>query len=79
MTTSLLIFVLTIGFYITPAILGGLSSTTVPMLIEQQIHTSSNWNFASALTVLLLVLVWSLNGLAERLGGSRGLVGRGGS
>jgi len=79
MTTSLLIFVLTIGFYITPAILGGLSSTTVPMLIEQQIHTSSNWHFASALTVLLLVVVWSLNAFAEQYGGVRGLINRGGS
>jgi ABC-type spermidine/putrescine transport system permease subunit I len=79
MTTSLLIFVLTIGFYITPAILGGLSSTTVPMLIEQQIHASTNWHFASALTVLLLVVVWGLNGLAERYGGVRGLIGRSGS
>lgn len=53
---TLLVFIMSLGFYITPAILGGTRDTTVPMVIENQVSTALNWGFGSALAVVLLIL-----------------------
>lgn len=50
-----LIFVLALGFFITPAILGGGKVTMIAVLIEQQVRELSNWGFAAALSATLLV------------------------
>jgi putative spermidine/putrescine transport system permease protein len=52
---ALLVFILTTGFYITPAILGSPRETMIAMLIETQGRRALNWGFASALSVALLV------------------------
>ena len=52
---SLLVFIFSLGFFITPALLGGRGSTMISMLIEQQVSLL-NWGFASALSLLLLVV-----------------------
>lgn len=49
-----LVFVLALGFYITPAILGGGRVTMIAVLIEQQVRELSNWGFAAALSTVLL-------------------------
>lgn len=49
----LLVFVLSLGFYITPALLGGSKNTMIAMLIENNINITLNWNLASALSLLL--------------------------
>ncbi len=51
-----LVFVLSIGFYITPALLGGGKVTMSALLIERQVSQFLNWGFASALSVVLLVV-----------------------
>jgi putative spermidine/putrescine transport system permease protein len=53
---TLLVFIMSLGFYITPAILGGNRDTTISMVIENQVSTILNWNFGSALAVILLVI-----------------------
>jgi ABC-type spermidine/putrescine transport system permease subunit I len=53
---TLLVFIMSLGFYITPAVLGGTRDTTIPMVIENQVSTALNWGFASALAAILLVL-----------------------
>lgn len=52
----LLVFIMAIGFFITPALMGGPEQMTIAMLIAQEVEITLNWAFASALaTVLLLV------------------------
>ena len=53
-----LVFMTSLGFYITPALLGGPRHMMAAVLIEQQANGLLNWGFASALsTTLLLVTV----------------------
>ncbi len=56
-----LVFVLSIGFYITPAILGGGKVTMSALLIEQQVSQFLNWGFASALSVVLLAVTLAVH------------------
>jgi len=52
----LLVFIMSLGYYITPALLGGPEDMVIAMLIATQVEFSMNWSFASALAVLLLVI-----------------------
>lgn len=67
---ALLTFTLGLGFYITPALLGGARNTFIAQLIADQITEQLNFGFASALAVVLLVLtafVFGLFGLVLRV------------
>jgi ABC-type spermidine/putrescine transport system permease subunit I len=52
---SLLVFMLAIGFFITPALLGGRKDLVISVLIENQINYTLNWSFAAAIAFTLLV------------------------
>jgi putative spermidine/putrescine transport system permease protein len=52
----LLVFILALGFFITPALMGGPTELTVPMLIEREVEITMNWSFASALATALLLV-----------------------
>ncbi|MTH60141.1 ABC transporter permease [Paracoccus litorisediminis] len=56
-TGAFLTFVLCIGDYITPQILGGNSELTLPQLIMLQLGRRGDYPMASALAVVLMVLV----------------------
>lgn len=66
---SVLVFITALGFYVTPALLGGDQNTMIAVLIEQQVTKTLNWPLASALaTVLLLAVVstlWMISLLAK--------------
>ena len=64
---SVLLFVLGLGFFITPALLGGGKVTLVAVLIEANIREALNWPLAAALSVLLLVATGLALGPAYRL------------
>lgn len=49
-----LVFILSIGFYITPALLGGGRVLMIAVLIEKQVREFLDWGFASALSMVLL-------------------------
>ena len=51
----LLVFVLALGFYITPALLGGLRDQMISQLIVQQVQQRLDWGFGTAMSVLLMV------------------------
>ena len=51
----LLVFILALGFYITPALLGGQRDVMISMLIQQQVALLK-WGLASALALVLLVV-----------------------
>ena len=52
----LLLFVGSMGFYITPALLGGPSNVLISNLIDSQISGLIHWEFGSAISVILLVI-----------------------
>ena len=52
----LLTFIIAVGFYITPALMGGAGDVTIAMLIQREVEISVNWPFASALSVVLLAV-----------------------
>ncbi|QQO35526.1 ABC transporter permease subunit [Bradyrhizobium diazoefficiens] len=62
----LLVFIYCLGFYITPALMGGLSDLTITMEISSQVVERLNWNFGSALSVVLLVTVFGILWIGSR-------------
>jgi putative spermidine/putrescine transport system permease protein len=50
-----LVFIISLGFFVTPALLGALENMTVSMLIENQVGVALNWGFAAAIGVILLL------------------------
>lgn len=65
---SLLVFILAVGYYITPALVGGADGQLFSNLI--QFHMSkSNWSMAAALSAMLLLGVLLLYWLYDRLVG----------
>lgn len=65
-TGVLFVLILSLGYYITPAILGGPRALMIGKLIEQQMTQLLNWPFASALAVVLLLITFGLVGLLQR-------------
>ncbi len=62
-----LVFLLSLGFFITPALLGGISNITLAMLIEHLVNERLVWSLAAAASFLLLGLTLALLFLAARL------------
>jgi ABC-type spermidine/putrescine transport system permease subunit I len=56
----LMVFMLSIGYFVTPALLGGLKETFIAQLIEQQVSVLIDWHFAAALAVLLLAVTLAI-------------------
>jgi putative spermidine/putrescine transport system permease protein len=63
----LLVFVLALGFYITPALLGGLHDQMISQLIVQQIQQRLDWGFGTAMSVVLMVITLVILFVASRL------------
>ena len=68
----LLVYVLALGFYITPALIGGASDQMLSYLIAEFATRTGNWGMSSAIAIVLLLSVAVLYPVY------RGLVGRGG-
>ena len=68
---ALLVFVLSLGFYITPAMLGGPRDITLSMLIANQVD-QLNWAYAACLSVVLLATALAIIAGAQRLPGIGG-------
>lgn len=54
---TLLVFILAIGYYITPALVGGEDGLLISNLIAYHIQKSLNWSLGAALGTILLVIV----------------------
>ncbi len=61
-----IVFMLGIGMYITPAMLGGPDQTTLPLMIAIQINEAMDWTFAATLSVILLLVTGALQLGANR-------------
>ena len=66
---SLLVFILAIGYYITPALVGGSSGQLISNMVAYHMQTSLNWGLASALGAIILVCVTGLYLLYDRIAG----------
>lgn len=64
---ALIVFIICLGFYVTPAVLGGGKVILVSNQIANDIELFFNWGPASALGVVLLVLTLACLGVASRL------------
>ncbi|MEH6458094.1 MAG: ABC transporter permease, partial [Cocleimonas sp.] len=66
---GILVFILSIGFYITPALVGGVDGTMISNFIAYHISQSLNWGLAAALGAILLAVVLVLYILYDKLVG----------
>jgi putative spermidine/putrescine transport system permease protein len=64
---GLLVFILAVGYYITPALVGGASGQLISNLIAYHMTDSLNWSLAAALAAILLAAVLVLYWLYDRL------------
>ena len=66
---GILVFILAIGYYITPALVGGTKGTLISNFIAYHVSTSLNWGLAAALGSILLLLVLALYILYDKIVG----------
>jgi putative spermidine/putrescine transport system permease protein/spermidine/putrescine transport system permease protein len=71
----IIVFVLCLGFYVTPALLGGGRVMMWSMQIERNVTYHSDWGAASALGVVLLVMTFAILWGVGRLIGFDRIVG----
>ena len=62
-----LVFILAVGYYITPALVGGATGVLISNQIAYHMTDSLNWSLAAALATLLLFGVLGLYWLYDRL------------
>jgi len=62
-----LVFSLTAGSFVTPAILGGSGAQMLGMLVDQQILTVYDWPFGATVATVLVVIVLAINLASMRL------------
>ena len=68
-TCNLLVFIISIGYYITPALVGGASGSLISNTIAYHMKSSLDWAFASALGTMLLVGVLTIYWIYNKLVG----------
>ncbi|MBW1713633.1 MAG: ABC transporter permease [Deltaproteobacteria bacterium] len=59
-TGCLLVFILTVGSFVTPELLGGPKEIMIANIIQREYYDSFNWPFGFSLAVLLLLVVLTL-------------------
>lgn len=62
-----LVFLLSLGFFITPALLGGANALTLSMTIATFVSERLAWDLAAAASLILLVAVLLILAIASRL------------
>ncbi|MGE4369720.1 MAG: ABC transporter permease [Burkholderiaceae bacterium] len=67
---ALLVFIISVGYYITPALVGGTDGQMISNLIAFHMQQSNNWGLAAALGSLLLALILALYWIYDRLVGA---------
>ncbi len=64
---GLLVFILAVGYYITPALVGGATGQLISNLIAYHMQESLNWSLAAALAAILLFVILVLYWIYDRL------------
>jgi ABC-type spermidine/putrescine transport system permease subunit I len=65
-TAATFTFLLSLGFFVTPALLGGPSNTTISMLIDSFVNERLDWPLAAAASMILLAMALATIGIAGR-------------
>ena len=65
----LLVFILAVAFFVTPALLGGLRDTMISQVIQAEIEDALNWGFGAALSMLLMIVTTTLYLIYNRVMG----------
>ncbi|WP_152559398.1 ABC transporter permease [Paenirhodobacter enshiensis] len=66
---GLLVFILAMGYYITPALVGGADGQMISNMIAFHMQKSLNWSLAAALSTILLVIVMIFFWIYDRIVG----------
>ncbi len=74
---SMLVFTMALGFFITPAMLGGGRVSTIVMAIREQVQTLADIRLAAATSMMLLVVCLAILVVTERVAGVEKLFGPG--
>jgi putative spermidine/putrescine transport system permease protein len=70
---SLLVFIISLGFFLTPAVLGGGSDVTIATFVQQEVGILA-WGTAAAMSVVLLAVTGILFAIFHRVYGAERLV-----
>jgi len=74
MAAALVVFVPTVGDYVTPALVGGPDSTMIGSMIQAQFGKANDWPFGAALSVIVMLVILGVilaAGFADKKLGSR--------
>ena len=63
----MLVFILAIGYYVTPALLGGADDQMLSYYVAQYTNVNVNWGMAAALGALLLAATLVLYAVYRRV------------
>jgi len=72
---SLIVFIISIGFFITPSLMGGPSDVMIVMLIERSVEITYDWFAAAIMSLLLLFVTLVLYGIYYRITDVRRMMG----
>jgi putative spermidine/putrescine transport system permease protein len=74
---ALMVFVMSLGYFVTPALLGGTSNMMLAEMIAQFVQSLVNWGMGGAAAFVLLVVTLAIYAVQLRLFGA-GRIGQGG-
>ena len=69
----IMVFILSVGYYVTPALVGGPADQMLSAFVANYTTGTGNWGLASALGLILLVVTAALYVIAQRLSGGRAI------
>jgi putative spermidine/putrescine transport system permease protein len=72
---ALIVYILSIGFFITPALMGGQHDIMIAMLIDRALEVAVDWPSAALMSLTLLVVTLALYAIYYRLTDIRRLIG----
>lgn len=74
LAACLIVFILALGFFVTPALMGGPSDVMIAMLIERAAEVTLDWPLAASLSLVLLAVTLLLYALYFRFADARRLL-----
>jgi putative spermidine/putrescine transport system permease protein len=66
-----MVFIQALGYYITPALVGGASDQMLSFFVASYTTDTGNWGMAATLGLIMLILTLVLYVIAQRLSGGR--------
>ncbi|MDX1052955.1 ABC transporter permease subunit [Sinorhizobium medicae] len=73
---ALMVFVMSLGYFVTPALLGGTANMMLAELIAQFVQSLVNWGMGGAAALVLLVVTLALHAVQLRFFGTDRMGGR---